>query len=122
MRIALFAFAVYMVGAGILLLFEPKVMRKLVKSWMRGKKPNRLMALSPLIIGWLLLWAAPASEVTVYVKVLGWLALLKGVYFLLLPAKSITGVITWWLDLPAGAYVMWGFIAVAAGLPILVTL
>lgn len=122
METALLVFGVYMTGAGILMVFNPEAARKLSAGWIKGGRVNRLLAVVPLAFGYLLLWAAPASELPIYVKMLGWITVLKGMHFLIAPAKQITGMMDWWLKLPQGAYIIWGYVAVAMGLPILLAL
>jgi uncharacterized protein YjeT (DUF2065 family) len=70
-------------------------------------------------VGALLLWAAPASRAIPLIQLLGWLALLKGVYLLVAPRKQLMGIVQWWNRLSHGSLRLWGLVSLGVGIAML---
>ena len=73
------------------------------------------MAALDLVIGTILIWAAPSSRSADGFHVLGGLALLSAVYYFLAPMQIVVPYLDWWL---LENIVLTRFLSVLFGLPI----
>lgn len=121
MSIFLAALGCYMAVVGAALCFKPPLGKRLADLWLKDKV-HRGWALVTLGIGALLIWAAPVSRAVLFIQVLGWLTVLKGIYLLIAPRGQLVGVVKWWNRLSEGRYRLWGLVTLTLGAAILITL
>jgi len=82
-------------------------------------KPVRWLAILPLIAGVLFLWAAPASSLNWFIRLLGIIGLIKGLFLLLCPTSMIKAVLDDWSNQSLRTYRLMGiFILLLAELVI----
>jgi len=118
MTIVLLVLGWYMVAAGVLLCVNPAPIVRLVRGWMKGGL-SRGLAISPLAIGVLTLWAAPASRVPLFIQLLGVMGLAKGIYYFAAPKAQLTRVMNWWLGRSRSSYILWGITSLVLGAAVL---
>lgn len=83
-------------------------------------KPVRWVSIFPLIGGLLFLWAAPASSLSWFMRVLGIIGLIKGLFLLLCPVSIIKAVLNGWSNQSLRTYRLTGiFILLLAELVML---
>jgi hypothetical protein len=121
MRLLLAFFGGYMFVVGGMLLLTPAMGRRLTDLWMKDKI-HRPLAVLPLAIGGVLLWAAPASQAPLYIQVLGGLSLLKGVYLFVAPKAQLAGIVRWWQRMAPAGLRLWGLVTLFMGGAVLWTL
>ena len=121
MKIVLVVLGVYMSVVGLLLCVAPTLGKRLTEVWMKDKI-SRGWALVTLGVGALLICAASASRAPIYIYVLGWTSVAKGVYLVIAPRPQLLRVVTWWHGLSQGFLRLWGVVALGMGAAILLTL
>jgi len=80
----------------------------------------RYVALFPLIMGLLLLIAAGRLRLALYLRIIGTLAVLKGLFFLFSPLEYINWMMGWYLGLPVWFMRISGFVSIVLSLIVLV--
>ncbi|MBU3912082.1 MAG: hypothetical protein KKD90_05800 [Candidatus Omnitrophica bacterium] len=88
---------------------------KLKKLYTHLIKPAKALFIMPLLFGLIFLWASPASNLEGLIKVLGIIALTKGIFLLVCPINVIRSTFNWWLSLPNGFYRLLGVFAILLG-------
>lgn len=73
-------------------------------------KPVRWISIFPLIGGLLLLWAAPASSLSWFMRVLGIIGLIKGLFLLLCPVSMVKATLDGWLNQSLRTYRLTGIL------------
>ena len=121
MRIFLCVFSWYYVVIGLLLCVTPALGKRLANMWMKDKI-SRAWAVVTIAFGALFFWAAPASRATIFVQTLGGIAVLKGIYLVLAPRAQLTGIVTWWQQVPRRTLRLLGLFTFAIGASILTSL
>ncbi|MFH1339296.1 MAG: hypothetical protein ABIH40_05595 [Candidatus Omnitrophota bacterium] len=103
------------VGMGAIVLLNPATMRWLIAFW---KEEKRLYAagLLRLLLGIILLLAAPQCKQTAVVTVLGILILIGGILIFLLGLEKTKSILEWWNKKPPAALRLMGLVTLAIGL------
>jgi uncharacterized protein YjeT (DUF2065 family) len=96
MIIALYVIAVLFIAAGVLLVIYTEGMNGVLKKLLSVRR-IKLLAVIPLIFGIGLIAGSLASEQVFWLAlILGFLALLKGMYVIIAPSAQIKGLIDRW--------------------------
>ena len=106
MKIFLWIISVLWIVVGVKSIMSPAGLKKFYSNLI---KPVRRLSILPLIGGLLFLWAAPASNLTWFIRLLGIIGLIKGLFFLLFP-DMIKTTLDWWLSQSAKAYRVYGIV------------
>ena len=119
MKWFLYAISLIWIAAGccsILYTSETRnVMNRMIKEIDR-----KLISIVPLIAGILFLFAASASSVPWFIRLIGLMGILKGVFVLVAPSNLYGQVNNWYLNsLSDEADRLWGIIALILGTAIL---
>jgi hypothetical protein len=115
----LYIIAVIWVALGSLVVIYTTGTRKAFKDAFIKMNP-RLIALLPLLVGFLLIAGAKASSHFWPVLILGILGLAKGAVFLMSPPERLDVWMKWWfLDMSEAAFRLWGLIAVIFGVTLI---
>lgn len=80
----------------------------------------RMMGLIPLVIGATLFFAAPRFHLSMYLRIVGALAVLKAMFMLVAPPALSMGIIDWYLGRPLWFLRLGGFVSIVVALPIAV--
>jgi len=107
MKIFLWIISMMWVTAGIMFLAVPDRMKKFYNEIAKSMK---WIAPLPIIFGLLFFWAAPASRLDWAMRILGVMAIIKGVFFLAFP-KMTEKFMSWWLNLSPKIYRVFGIFA-----------
>ncbi len=78
----------------------------------------RMMGLIPLVVGAVLLIAAHRFHLRIYLRIVGTIAVLKGLFLLIAPPSLSMGITEWYLGQPLWFLRISGFISIAVALPI----
>jgi len=119
MKWFLYAISLIWIAAGccsILYTSETRnVMNRMIK-----EVDRKLISIVPLIAGILFLFAASASSVPWFIRLIGLMGILKGVFVLVAPSNLYDQVNNWYLkSLSDQAHRLWGIIALILGTAIL---
>ena len=115
MKWFLYAISLIWIAAGccsILYTSETRnVMNRMIK-----EVDRKLISIVPLIAGILFLFAASASSVPWFIRLIGLMGILKGVFVLVAPSNLYDQVNNWYLNsLSDQAHRLWGIIALILG-------
>ena len=115
MKWFLYAISLIWIAAGccsILYTSETRnVMNRMIK-----EVDRKLISIVPLIAGILFLFAASASSVPWFIRLIGLMGILKGVFVLVAPSNLYDQVNNWYLkSLSDQAHRLWGIIALILG-------
>lgn len=86
---------------GVVYLLNPNIIKPYIAFWKRGKRLYMGGALS-LLIGIILLLAAPQCRINWFIAAFGILALIKGVALLVIKQEKAVSMINWWAERPVG--------------------
>lgn len=86
---------------GVVYLLNPNIIKPYITFWKRGKRLYMGGTLS-LLIGIILLLAAPQCRISWFISAFGILALVKGVVLLLIKQEKAMSMINWWAERPVG--------------------
>lgn len=116
MKIFLWIVSALWIIVGIVAIISPAGLKKFYSGLLR---PLKWLSILPILAGLLFLWSAPASSLGWFIRVLGILGLIKGLFFLLCPISMVRATLDWWLRLPPKVYRLYGIlILLLAGLVI----
>lgn len=119
MKWFLYLISVFFVSTGTWLILYTEQSRTVLKRMFAGVDV-KLLAIAPIVIGVLLLFAAYESQAFLLICLLGLLALLKGLLFIFNPGKIVDNVMSWWFETSSEQAVrLWGLIAVVLGTAVL---
>lgn len=105
MKIFLWIISAMWVVVGTAAIIAPAGLKKF---YGRLVKPSKWLSVLALISGLLFLWAAPASSLGWFIRLLGVLALIKGAFLLLCPVSMLKATLNWWMGLPFKVYRVYG--------------
>ena len=108
MKIFLWIVSALWIIVGIVSLISPAGLKKFYSSLL---KPLKWLAILAIIAGLLFLWAAPASSLSWFIRLLGILGLIKGLSFLLCPIGMVRATLSWWLNQSSKTYRLIGILA-----------
>ena len=117
----LFVMGLLWVMSGTLMIFSTGLVREYyigkVKAW-----DHRVFSPLALAAGVLFFLAASASSQPTFIVVLGLLSLAKGLLLALGPHEKVRKMINWWCEASDQVYRIWGILAMAIGIAVLVTI
>lgn len=87
--------SIVMLGAGIIFLLSPKMLKALINFLRLGKRLY-VLGILRLLIGAILLLAASQCRLSVVVATLGILVLIKGIFIFIFGLKRMNSMINWW--------------------------
>ncbi|MFH1674294.1 MAG: hypothetical protein ABIF87_12835 [Pseudomonadota bacterium] len=97
MKWFLFGISLLWVMGGTLIVFNTELVRRRFFDKIKTTSPKKLSPV-PIIVGGLLILSASASSQDIIIFIIGVLALLKGVLFLMAPEEKVKVFIDWWLS------------------------
>jgi len=112
MKIFLWAISIFWITIGITSILFPLKFKTLYTHLI---KPIKGLFILPLSFGLIFLWASPASSLEGLIKVLGIIALIKGVFLLACPINVIKSTLNWWLNRPDLFYRLYGVFIMLLG-------
>lgn len=112
MKIFLCLISIFWLLAGIAFLLFPKQSKKLYANLI---KPVKGLGILPLLIGILFLWASSVSRIEVFIRVLGIIALIKGLLILLCPTSMLKSIFNYFLGRSERCWRIYGAIMVLLG-------
>ena len=113
MKLFLLAISIFWITIGLTAVISPS---KLKKFYRPITKLAKKLFILPLLIGTGFLWSAPASTFDLLIKVLGVIALTKGIFLLLCPVNVLTPLFNWWLSRPDAFYRFFGIFIILLGI------
>lgn len=99
---------------GIFGLLSTKKVILALGNWLKNTKRQSLTLLQ-LIVGILLLISASSVREDWFVRALGIIACLKGLWIISMPEKKLKTMIDWWLSGPETFYKAWAIFALILG-------
>ena len=113
MKLFLLAISIFWITIGLTAVISPS---KLKKFYSPITKLAKKLFILPLLIGTAFLWSAPASTLHVFIKVLGFIALTKGIFLLLCPLNVLASIFNFWLSRPDVFYRFFGIFIILLGI------
>jgi uncharacterized protein YjeT (DUF2065 family) len=113
MKLFLLAISIFWITIGLTAVISPLNLKKFYSSM--TKLAKKLFIL-PLLIGTALFWSAPASNLDVFIRVLGIIGLTKGIFLLLCPLNVIASIFNFWLSRPDAFYRFFGSLIILLGI------
>jgi uncharacterized protein YjeT (DUF2065 family) len=104
----------YVVVMGIIFLLGPNMLKKLVSSWVRGKRLY-LIGVLRLVIGAIFLMTAARCRLPGMIKILGILIIIKGILVFVIGKERIKTIISWWQKSSLSFIRIMGLIAIVFG-------
>lgn len=99
---------------GIILLLNPKMIKKCTGFWQQGKRISAGGALN-ILLGVLFLSVASAGRIPIVIAIIGIASLVKGIAILALGPEKMKVKINWWMGRPANAIRLIALIVIALG-------
>ena len=97
---------------GIVLILFPKRSKTLYANLI---KPVKALFMLPLSFGLLFFWASPASRLEAFIKVLGIIALIKGISILVCPVNVLKSTLQYFLARSERCWRLYGVFMVLLG-------
>ncbi|MFA5340013.1 MAG: hypothetical protein WC317_07715 [Candidatus Omnitrophota bacterium] len=113
MKLFLLLMSLFWIAVGITLILSPA---KFKSFYTRLIKPAKALFILPLVIGLLLIWSSPASKLEWFIKILGIIALIKGIFILISPIDTIKSIINWAMSRPDKFYRLYGVFIILLGI------
>ena len=113
MKLFLLVISMFWITIGLIAVISPSNLKKFYGSI--TKLAKKLFIL-PLLIGTGFLWSASASNLDVLIRVLGIIALTKGIFLLLCPLNVLASLFNWWLSRPDTFYRFFGIFIILLGI------
>ena len=104
--------------SGLIEIIMPAVMRNITKKVL-PKMNNRIIGVLPLLVGVLLFYASQTGRLNLPVKIIGLLAVLKGLAILFGPVDKHRGLIGFVIGATDLAYRLIGIVTVSCGIILL---
>jgi len=117
MRLIVWLVGLVWIGIGLANVFSPNRIKNMIQKYTKTK--IQILAGIILLIGILLIAGSFKTRVPLYVLILGFLALIKGILLFIKPgmAQKLTN---WWLNQSERAYQIWGLVIYTLGLFLLI--
>lgn len=112
MKLFLLAISLFWITIGLSAILIPSKLKNLYISLV---KPVKILFILPLLAGVLFFWAAPISSLQTFIRILGVLAIIKGLYILLCPVNSLRSTFNYFIARSAGVWRGYGVFMVALG-------
>jgi len=119
-KLLLYVLSIFWIIIGVLLTFATDMVRGKFLNKLLELKGERLKKLSviPIVIGILLFLSASANEYTIYVIVIGLLAIIKGIVGIVATEK-MEKFAERWSKMSNNAYRIWGVVTIILGIILL---
>src|SRR3989338_571949 len=104
--------SIFWMFVGIVLILFPKRSKTLYANLI---KPVKALFMLPLSFGLLFLWASPASRLEAFIKVLGIIALIKGIFILVCPVNGLKSTFNHFLGRSDTCWRLYGVFMVLLG-------
>lgn len=114
MAIVVALFGVLVAGVGLLGVIRPDRLMAWISQW-RGASRLWFAAGLRLVLGVVLLLAAPQCRAPEVIRILGWITLVAALLLPLLGARRFDAFVDWWLAREPGFIRTWSLLAVAVG-------
>ena len=115
MKLFLYAISLIWIAAGCCMILYTSETRNVMNRMIK-EIDRRIICIVPLIAGILFLFAASASSVPWFIRLIGLMGILKGVFVLVAPSNLYDQVNNWYLNsLSDQAHRLWGIIALILG-------
>ncbi|MBN2284682.1 MAG: hypothetical protein JXO48_12415 [Deltaproteobacteria bacterium] len=114
MSVIVLVIGLIILGMALALLLSPALLRMLLGTFIRNNWWNIAMMLR-VVIGVLLLLAAPGTRAPVVVQVIGVLFVLSGIVIPFMGAARLGKLVNWWLARPDGFLRAWAVAAAVFG-------
>lgn len=118
MRLIIWLIGLAWVVMGVGSVLAPHRTKNMVQKYI-GTKKIQVWAVIILLMGILLVVGSFKARVHLYVLILGFLALLKGILLFIKPEMA-QRLIGWWLNQSERAYQIWGLVVYTLGLFLLI--
>lgn len=79
-------------------------------------KPVKALFILPLIAGALFLWSAPSSSLEAFIKVLGIIALIKGIFILISPINTLKSTFNYFISRSETFWRLYGVFIILLGI------
>ena len=110
--------ALLMLAAGVIFLANPKAMKSYVDFWLQGSRMRKGGVVN-LIIGIVLLIAAPQCNVPIVITLMGIVSLIKGVALFTFGLEKAKAMAVKWRDKPQGRVRLFALLPIGLGLLLL---
>lgn len=107
--------SIFWILVGIAFILFPKKSKTLYTNLI---KPVKTLFILPLLFGLLFFWAHPASRLEAFIKVLGIIALIKGLFILLCPRNVLISTFNYFLSRPERCWRAYGVFMVLLGVAV----
>ena len=97
MKWVLFGISLLWIMGGALIVLNTEMVRRQFFDKFKMTSPKKLSPI-PIIVGGLLILSAPASSQDLVIFILGVLAVIKGILFIMAPQDKVKKFIDWWLS------------------------
>ncbi len=119
MRYVVLALAAVWLAIAITVAYAPQS----VPEWLAVEEIGpwmRALALVPLAMGAAFFFGAPRFHARIYLRVIGILAMIKGLFLLVAPVSISVGLMSWYMSLPAWYLRVSGFVSGALALVVVI--
>ncbi len=113
MKIFLYLISIFWILVGAAFILFPKRSKTL---YTRLVKPAKALSILPLSIGVLFLWASPVSRLEAFIRVLGIISLIKGIFILVCPVNVLKSTCQYFLGRSEGVWRLYGVFMVVLGI------
>jgi len=110
--------ALLMMAAGVIFLVNPKAMKNYLEFWLQGSRMRKGGVVN-LIIGIVLLIAAPQCNVPIVITLMGIISLIKGVALFKFGLEKAKAMAVKWRDKPQGQVRLFALLPIVLGLLLL---
>ena len=119
MKLFLYVISLVWIAIGSWAILYTIESRKVVKSIVKDTD-RKILSVLPVIVGLLLLFSASASNNSWFIRLLGIMAVIKGVFIFLNPKNLYDEVISWYLNSVSDqTYRLFGIITIILGTAVL---
>jgi len=113
MKIFLLSISIFWISLGIAFILFPLKLKTLYTHLV---KPGKALFILPLLVGVLFLWAYPVSRLGAFIRVLGIISLIKGIFILVCPVNVIKSTFTYFLSRSEGIWRLYGVFMLVLGI------
>ncbi|MFC1666376.1 hypothetical protein ACFL0P_00700 [Candidatus Omnitrophota bacterium] len=113
MKIFLSFISIFWISIGTAFILFPKKSKTLYTDLMNPVVKTAFIL--PLLFGVLFLWAHPVSRLALFIKVLGIISLIKGLFILISPVNMLESTISYFLGCSEGCCRLYGVFVILLG-------